>query len=306
MKMLTGLVLLVLSLASLASTGETKSFTYDGSQNSVELLLKGEKTHTAYRYENRRTTCYRTEIAGYRTVCSGGGGGPRGPRGPQYCNRVPVYRQVAYPCQQTVQIPYEVKDFDVEASVIVDVTKLPGAVTTGETFNVTLFGDSLSIEAVGSKRFFLVLAKEDIRSSGNGSVKYLDGLFAIQLVEAAPVQKALKLTQISLDKPVLNFTMGPVEDRAHIGFSLNATHKRALASDTVLFDRELIPTEIAVNTTAASAQASVNIDQLGIKLTDGKYHLTAKAFFKASGKILNEKQFPDGLEASRTLIYKIR
>ena len=80
MKMLVGLLSLALSFASIASSGETKTFTYDGAQNSVELLLRGEKTHTEYRYETRTTVCYRTEIVGYRTVCTGSGPGYPGPR----------------------------------------------------------------------------------------------------------------------------------------------------------------------------------------------------------------------------------
>ena len=109
MKMLVGLLSIALSFAAIASSGETKTFTYDGTQNSIELLLKGDKTHTEYRYENRNTICYRTEIVGYRTVCSGGGypgPGPRpGPRPPQNCYSQPIYRNVSYPCVETVRIP---------------------------------------------------------------------------------------------------------------------------------------------------------------------------------------------------------
>ena len=72
MKMLTGLFALALSLGTFASTVDTKTFVYDGSINSVELLLRAEKTHTEYRVEHRQSTCYRQELAGYRTVCSGG------------------------------------------------------------------------------------------------------------------------------------------------------------------------------------------------------------------------------------------
>ena len=80
MKLVVGLLSLALSFSTLASSGESKSFTYDGSQDSVELILRGEKTHTEYRTETRTTTCYRTEIVGYRTICSGGGYPGPGPR----------------------------------------------------------------------------------------------------------------------------------------------------------------------------------------------------------------------------------
>jgi hypothetical protein len=318
MKMLVGLMSLALSFASLASTGESKTFTYNGTQNSIELMLRGEKTHTEYRYENRTTTCYRTEIVGYRTVCSGGPGypgpGPRPYPGPGYpgprpypgnCYQEPIYRQVAYPCTQTVQIPYQVKDFDVDARVLIDVTKISSAITPGEKFVVTLQGDDLSITTVGSKKFFLVLKKQDIRAHMNGSVKFIDGLYAIELVEAAPVLKALKMTSISIENSVLSFNIGPVENRANIGFSLNILKKR-IGADTVLFDRELDASEVIINASNTGSAADVNVEKLGVALNSGKYSLTASAFFKAAGTLMNKSQFSDDLEVSRTLIYSIR
>jgi hypothetical protein len=320
MKMFVGLLSLALSFVSIASSGETKTFTYDGTQNSIELLLKGEKTHTEYRYEQRTTTCYRTDMVGYRTVCSTNGGGYPGPRpGPGYpgprpgprpggqnCYQQPIYRQVAYACTQTIQIPFEVKDYDVDARVIVDVANMTGVTTLGEKFVVTLQGDDLSITTVGSKKFFLVLSKQSNRGSMNGSVKFIDALYAVELVEAAPVLKALTMTNISIENSILSFIMGPVADRANIGFSLNVTHKKILASDVVLFDRELDASEVILKAGNAGTVADVNIQQLGVILNSGKYALTAKAFFKAAGSIMNESQFGDTLVASRTLLYKIR
>lgn len=305
MKMLVGLLSLVLSFASNASTGETKVFTYDGTQNSVELLLKGEKTHTEYRYEQRTTTCYRTEIVGYRTVCTGSGpGGPGRPPG-RHCTQQPIYRQVAYPCTQTIQIPYEVRDYFVDARIIVDITNLTGISTPGEKFVVTLLGDNLSIQTVGSKKFFLMLKKQDLRGSMNGSIKFIDGLYAIELIEAAPVLKALTMTNISLENSVLSFGMGPVANRANIGFSLVVVKKK-IGSDILLFDRELDASEVVINAENAGSSADVNVQSLGINLVDGKYGLTAKAFFKAAGTLMNQSQFGDVLSTSRTLLYTIR
>jgi hypothetical protein len=309
MKMLIGLLSFALSFAAIASSGETKTFTYDGTQNSIELILKGEKTHTEYRYENRNTICYRTEIVGYRTVCSGGGypgPGPRpGPRPPQNCYRQPIYRNVAYPCVETVRIPYEVKDFDVDARVILDVANFTGVATTGEKFVVTLQGDDLSVQTVGSKKFFLMLKKQSVRANMNGSVKFIDGLYAVEMIEASPVLKALKMTNISIKDSVLSFGLGPVENRANVAFSLNILKKK-IGSDTVLFDRELASSEVAISANSAGSAANVNVEKLGVELDGGKYSLTAKAFFKADGVLMNQSQFSDELETSRTLIYKIR
>jgi hypothetical protein len=310
MKMLLGLLALAISFSTLASSGESKSFTFDGTQNSIQLLLKGDKTHTEYRIESRHTTCFRTELVGYRQVCSGGYGGPRGPRGPRgpmNCYQQPVYRQVAYSCVEQVRIPFEVKDFDVEASVLLDVSKLASATASpSERFVVTLNGDDLTLTAVGSKKFFIVLKKQDIRTRMNGSVKFIDGLYATELIEAAPVLNALKMTNISLEDEGLTVKMGPVATRENIAFSLNIVKKRALASDTVLLDRELSMDETVLTTSADSAIAVFDITKLGVELSGGKFSLTAKAYLKAAGPVLNASQYGDSLETSRTLIYSIR
>ena len=308
MKLFVGLLSLALSFVSVASTGETKTFTFDGTQNSVELLLRGEKTHTEYRYEQRTTTCYRTEIVGYRTICTGGypGPGPRPrPTPGRTCYREPIYRQVAYPCTQTIQIPYEVKDYDVDARVLFDVKNLSTAMTPGEKFVVTLHGDSLSVQAVGSKKFFIMLKKQDLRESMSGAVKFMDAFYGVELIEAAPVLKALKMTNISIENDVLSFKLGEIVNRTNIGFSLNIVKKK-IGSDTVLFDRELDASEVAISTNSAGSAADVNVERLGVNLDGGKYGLTAKAFFKAAGTLMNKSQFGEELETSRTLIYTIR
>jgi hypothetical protein len=308
MKMLIGVLALALSFSTIASSGETKTFTFDGSAPSVQLLLKGEKTHTEYRIEDHRTTCFRTEFAGYRTVCTGGGyGGPRGPRGPRNCYQQPVYRQVAYSCIEQVRIPFEVKDFDVDANVMIDVSKLASVMAVAnEKFVVTLNGDELSLSVVGSKNYFVALKKQDIRASMTGSVKMVDALYAAELIEAAPILKALTMTKISLEDTGLTVMMGPVATRENIAFSLNIVKKRTLASDITLLDRELAMNETVLTTTAEGATAVFDVTKLGVDLSGGKFGLTAKAYLKASGPILNASQFGDSLEVSRTLIYTNR
>jgi hypothetical protein len=319
MKMVVGLLSLALSFATVASSTDTKTFTYDGSVNSAELLLKGEKTHTEYRTEVQTTTCYRTEIVGYTTVCNGGyyGGGypypgpgpyPRPGYGGGYrsCYQQPVYRQVAYPCQQTVQIPFEVKDFDVDARVLIDVTKLSQEMTAGEKFTVTLTGDNLSIQAAGSSKFFLMLKRQSVRSSMNGNVKFMDALYAIDMIEAAPILKSLQMSEVSLNNSVLSFGLGPINNRENIAFSLNVEKRKFLAKDVTLFNRELSSNEVVINDNNTGAAAEVNIEKLGLNLEHGKYAFTAKAFFKAEGTLMNRSQFGEGLETSKKLKYKVK
>jgi hypothetical protein len=315
MKMVLSLFSLALSFSALASTVDTKTFVYDGSVNSVELLFRTEKTHTEYRVENRQSTCYRQEIAGYRRICTGGPGYPyphpypgpgrRHPRpypGPVgHCWSEPVYRTIPYSCIETVRIPFEVKDYDVDARVIVDVTKVSPAATPGETFKVTLNGDSLSFDVAGSRKFFIVKKKQDVRATMSGSVKMMDAVLAAELVEASPVLKAINMSDISMNNGVLNFNLGPVEARDNIGFSLKVVKVKTFGSDTTLLDRELLSSEVELN----GSEAGVNVSNLGVQLSNGKFSLTAKAFAKFDGNLMNASQFT-GLSDSKTLIYKIR
>jgi hypothetical protein len=315
MKKLLSVLSVALSFSALASTVDMKTFIYDGSVSSTNLLLSAEKTHTEYRMEQRQSTCYRTELRGYRTVCTGGGyGGGYGypgrhprphPRPVGSCWSEPVYVTVAYSCIQTVSVPFEVKDYDVEARVNIDINKLSPEATPGETFKVTLAGDQLSFEAIGSKKFFIVKKKQDMRSSMNGSVKMIDSLLSAELVESSPVLKALNLANISIENGILSFDMGPVENNANIGFALKITKKKLLGSDPVLLDRDLLNSEIEVKATSSGSEADINVNKLGVELSDGKFSLTAKAFAKFNGNLMNTAQFNE-LSSSRTLIYKVR
>lgn len=292
MKKLTALLVLVFSLSALAT--ETRTFFYDGTQDSVNLSLRSEETHTEYRYEQRPGICYR-QVIYYRTQCY------NTPRG-TVCNTIPEYRSVPYSCMQTVRIAYQVKDYDVDANVNLNVSSIPG-IPVGETFKVTLDGADLSLSAIGSKRFFIILKKRDISSRTQGSVKFVDANFSVSLVEAAPILKALQVNNISFKDSAVFFKTGIATDL--VAFSLNVTKSPLLGSDTVLFDRELSANEIQVTAQGAGSEASVNLQRLGIEFDSGRFKITAKAFFKYQGSILNVSQF-DKIEASQTLLYKVR
>lgn len=293
MKMLTAMVMLILSISAFAST-DIKTFHFDGSQSNVSLNLFAEKTHTEYRYEQRPSVCYRT-VVHYETYCT---------PAPRQCHTRPVYRQIPYSCLETVRIPYEVKDYDVDANITLDVTALPGAVH-GETFKFTLNGEDLTLTATSAnKKYFVVLDKREYSSSMNGYVKYIDASYKASFIEAAPVLQTLSVSNISIKNSVLTFKTGPVVVPEHIGFHLNVQDAPILGGDTNLFDRELAPSEIALTPAADSTTAQVNIQNLGIKLKSGRYTFTAKTFFKFEGRLLNASQFETS--ASRTLIYKIR
>lgn len=295
MKFVTFLFVMLFSIASFAYV-DSKTFTYDGSQDSIEMLLRSEKTHTEYRYEQRHTVCFRTETH-YRRECH------QIPGGGMQCHSIPYSRTYSYPCIETVRVGYEVKDYDVEAKVDLYVAPITTSLKVGETFKVTLDGDSLSVSANGSKNFFILLKKSEVQSQMTGGLKLMTAGYSAELVEAAPILKSLELTNIELRNDVLNFTMGPVAVPEAIGYRLTVTKAPILGSDTELFDRELNASEMELKASEANSIVSVNIQNLGVKLGSGRHKLTANAFFKYAGRLLNGGQF-DRTQAGRTLILK--
>lgn len=293
--MLLAIIGLIFTFGAFASS-HTQTFFYDGSQDTALMSLRAEKTHIEYRYEQRQTICYRREVF-YRTICQSG------PNGQTFCHTVPEYRTVSFPCIQTVQVPYEVKDYDVEANVDISVAGIQG-IPAGETFKVTLSGDQLSLEALGSKKFFILLMGQKVSSIMSGSVKFMTASYKAKLVEAAPIVNALDVKNISIKDSLVSFKMGPVAAREAIGFHLMVKKAPLLGSDTVLFDRDLTSSEIQLSTESAGSAADVNIEKLGVQLSSGRHTITATAFFKHQGTILNESDF-ERTEASRTLIYKL-
>lgn len=305
---------LALSFASFATS--TTTFFYNGSTATFDDVLNGEETHTEYRTEAQQSTCYRNEIAGYRTVCTGGGYygggyyGPRGPRGGYYgpgvgygrsCFNEPMYRTVAYSCTQNVQIPYTVKDFDVIANINVNVINNSDK-AAAETISVSLEKNGLiSLKATGSKNFLVVLKgkKEDVQTSG--SVKTVTGSYDVELVDASAL-KALEAKDLNASFTGVTFKYAAADKNSLVATSLKIEKRRFLAKKKNLFDRELSKVEVSANGT----NADVKFANLGLDLKKGRYVFTLTTEIKTEGKLLNASQFAGQLVKSIELKKKIK
>jgi len=301
MRFVFGLLIFSLSLVVFADNGETRRFLYDGSQSTFEMLLRGEETHTEYRNEQRNTTCYRTVIVGHSTVCHPlpPGPGRRPVPGPRNCQVIPIYRQVGYPCVETVSVPYEVKDFDVEAKVVVDIKKLKPEIQSVEDIKVSLNGVKVTLDFNGSKKFFAILKDRKTKTDLRGSVKFVESVYQIELLETAPVLGALDVKNISVEDSKLNFNLGKETLGTALGFALNVTKRPIFGRNTVLIDRELAPAEYSIK----GDSVTFDLATIGVEVRGGRFGVTPKVFFKYADKVLNKQQFEE-LEASNTLILK--
>jgi len=289
MKLLAILFTLLMSLGAFAETG---SFFFDGTNPTGSLNLRSEETHTEYRYETRHTICHRQEVV-YRRVCR------QGPNRQRICENRPHYRTVSYPCTERISIPYQVKDFDVEANINISVLNSPEGAR--ENFTFSLNQASLSINALGSKKFYIVLKSSNENVRIYGRLKVIEADYQVELVDASSLKNAISVNNLSVKNNVLTYKVGQKELSPYIGHTLQVNKAPLIGSDTTLFNRELSRGEY----TLSGGTASVDLSLLGVEMTSGRHTITPKVFLKLGGRILNESQF-DATEASKTLIYKIR
>lgn len=289
MKLLAILFTLLMSLGAFADSG---SFFFDGTNPTGQLTLRSEETHTEYRYETRHTICHRQEVV-YRTVCR------QGPNRQRICESRPHYRTVSYPCTERVSIPYQVKDFDVEANINVTVLNSPEGARENISFNLNQA--NLSLNAIGSKKFYIVLkgSHENVRIYGR--LKVIEADYQIELIDASSLKNAISVNNLSVKNNVFTYKVAQKERSPYIGHTLHVSKAPLIGSDTTLFNRELAGDEVILS----NGVATVDLSLLGIEMSSGRHTITSKVFLKLGGRILNESQF-DVTEASRTLIYKIR
>ncbi|GEM_PF-960215 len=310
---------LALSFASFATSSTT--FNYDGSNSTFDDVLNGEEVHTEYRTESQQSTCYQNEIAGYRTVCTGGGyygggyygggyNGPRGPRGGYYgpgpgyarnCFSEPFYRTVAYSCVKNVEVPYTVKDFDVVANINVNIVSTSKK-AAAEAITATLGNNGqVSLKATGSKNFLIVLKDKKEEATVSGSVKTVTGTYNVELVDASALN-ALAIKDLNASFTGVTFKYGSSNISSLVSTSLKIEKRRFLAKKKNLFERTLQKAEYSVNGT----NADVKYANIGLDLKKGRYVFTVTSEIKAEGKLLNASQFAGQLLKTVSLKKKIK
>lgn len=288
------------AFGALASTTDVERFTFDGAPAQKTVSLRAEKTHTEYRTETHARICYRREIVGYNTVCRR----PPPPQ-PETCQRIPVYRDVAYTCYQQVRIPYEVFDYNVVANVALDFGAAPAGVQASETVTVALEGDMLAVSSAGSKK--LVLELKDMAQTRrlNGNTLMLDVRNTVQSHEAAPILAALALSAVSVKRNVLTYNLGPLEGVPQIAQGLKIVRNPVLGSSTVLHQSELGAGVLNAEPREGGTALLVDFRQLlGAPLGKGRYDVTIRAFFKSAHGVLNAREL-GGLSSEKTIRYTI-
>lgn len=308
MRALISLIFFSFPLNLWADSLDLQSFNYDGSQDSFSFNLKAEKSQLGTRPENRETICYGQEMSGYRTVCTGGYRPGELPppslqlKDPPRCWAEPVYAAVPYSCTQPFNVPYVIKEYDVDAHVSINFTKGPSRLLPNEGFKLILKGEELSLEVKASNKF-LILKKENLKTTKSEGLKAIESQIDVKLLEAAPIVRGFQIVDAHMDQNKLIFTAQDKIPLDMFGLSLQVTRLKNVDGESALFSRELKQTELEFSTDGLSGR--IDLDQLGVHLPSGKYELTLKTVPRFEGKILNYAQIPE-LFSTKILILKRR
>lgn len=310
---------LALSFASFATS---TTFVYDGSTPTFNEVLNGEQSHTEYRSEVRQTTCFRQEIAGYRSVCNGGYygggyyGGYYGPRGygrgglyaPGYygnggCYTQPNYITVSYSCNEVVKVPFKVKDLDVVANITVNVTNDSDAKANEEITAKLESNGTVSFSAKGSKNFLIYLKAKKESLAVSGSVKTIEATYNVELVPASAL-RALDVGVLKAYSTGISFNHD-VDTHNIVTRNLEIKKRRFLLGKKDIYEGTLLAKDLSTIVGFTGASVNLKFSTLGIELKKGRYVFNVTSSVKTNG-LLNASQFDGKLSKETELKTKIK
>ena len=138
----------------------------------------------------------------------------------------------------------------------------------------------------------------------SGNIEMITIFADVKFHDAAAVKKALVMSNASVQKNVLTYTLGPIAG-VQIGHNLRITNDPILGGETVLFNGDA---GASLGRSEGAGVTNMRVafkDVLGRDLGKGRYSVTAKAFFKAGVSVLNDADL-GGLSVEKGIIYKIR
>lgn len=299
MKMLLITVLAGFVGIASASTRDSETITFDESGTNASVQLEAEKTHTEYRQETQARTCYRQVVVGYQTRCTQ----PR-PDRPSQCTRIPIWRNMPYTCYVTVSVPYEVFDYHVNASVVMDVSAAPAGMLANGKLTATLNGEILRLRSTGTPNLVVELQTLNQTSIMNGNVNQITASANVILHDAAPVKAALKMSNASVKKSVLSYKLGAT-DGLKIKHSLKLAKDPIIGSSTILYNDVLGAGVLSRSAQGDETSFTVSFkDLIGRVLSKGRYSVDIKADFDAGVEVINDAEL-GGLATSKSILYKI-
>ena len=331
------LIFAALTVLSLTAAAQTQQIILDGNQNQLRAQLNGAVTRTEYRTEYRETTCSREVHDGYdqvcgweqgQTVCRTVGGGQScglTPSGrvchdlPSHeechtepsrhvCHNEPRYRTEYYSCTKSVSVPYQVKLYDVQNNIVINVansTNLPAGLR--EVVALNLANEAVSLNAVRTTGKVLISATQSSQElSNNGQLKVIQTTVNVSMIDrlAAVGPFIGGISEITGDINTLQVTTGPITNLEAVKIELIAKKDRFLVSDKVVIQKVLTLDDMELVNQGQRTLIKINFNKLGgpDKLS-GK---TAKIELKISTNVavdnlVNKQDMPSETSVTKKL-----
>lgn len=217
------------------------------------------------------TTCH-TE---YQQQCTGGYNQCT-PYQYQVCADVPVYRTETYACTQTVQVPYQVLDHQVDAKATLHFANLPVDTQANEAFTVAIVNDDVVLSVASSKKV-LIYAQKLQEVVTNGGVRVIGTVFNISFINLEDVKASMtSINQVQIQNNVLTFAIGKAITNFTLTTSLKIEQKK-LGRNPILINRTLTNFEVQPSVVNGQQMFTIDLAKLGVDLDDKTYTVTINA-----------------------------
>lgn len=308
MKNLLLVLTMMFSSIAFADSTDTQFVLVDGSRSVEELVLNTEKTRTEYRTVRVPSTCYRVENRRRctrqpqrcrqvcdrnnrcRRVCSGGG--------QQVCRNVQT--RVPYRCMRSETRLYEVHDYYVDTRAIMnfDLSDVSGGAS--EKFSVTMRGERDGLSVRGSKNYALLLDGKNRTETRRAGVKNVELTYDVRLVKAKRIVQTLGegIQNVSLRNGILKFTVGKGFNTSEFTQNIKVYRSRRVLTDVLLFDRDLVDSEMQVHVNGNRSEVTIDLASLGIQLPSKTRVIMNTSYNIGGAKLLNSNEIKTSASAN--------
>ncbi len=226
--------------------------------------------------------------------------------GHQECRQVQDYRRETYACRETVNVPYVVKDSDIENEVTVNVDinrNLPAGVR--ETIDLVQTGAALTLSSVTSTGKVLVSAvKTESVVSDNGRIKKIQTVITVKLIDRAALNAFSHLSEITADGNGMKITMGQITDVSAVRFDVLISRKKFLGRDETVLQRSIAASEVTLTNSGGQTVVNFDFDKLGIKdkVQAKKIHIVIQTQSTLNlDNVVNRRDIPTSIGAKKEL-----
>lgn len=162
------------------------------------------------------------------------------------CNDVARYRTEYYSCMKTVQVPYEVYDYNIEANITIEVAKLPSDISLNEKLTVKMVGEDMALSLSSENaEIVAVITKKELSDHLEDTLKTIDGHFVLEVFKKSDIANELEgiieETKVIDRKLHLSYKLTRITQLKSL--HLNIARDRFIGKDLRIFDG-MIPDQL--------------------------------------------------------------